>query len=80
MTRDEIDARRDALYQFIVQYKQAHGGATPRVRDMSAAVGFPTSIVHGYLMRMVRDGQITIVGEGKSRHIGIPGERWIAPS
>lgn len=74
-------ANRRILYRYLMRYKQERAGESPSMRDMSRAVGMSLSVVHHHLGMLARDGRIQLIKTpgGTTRHIAIPGERWIAP-
>lgn len=74
----EGQERRDALYEFIVDYKAARGGASPTVREMARALETVPSVIHFHLGVLADDGRVRLVrGDGlRMRHIAIPGEMW----
>ena len=76
--REDGRERRDALYEFIVDYKAARGGASPTVREMARALETVPSVIHFHLGVMAEDGRVRLVrGDGRRmRHIAIPGEMW----
>lgn len=75
------DARRAAIYEYILGYKEAHGGRAPGIRDISAALKIPsTSQVSTYLRNLEDDGLIQLIrSKGQARHIAVPGERYKRP-
>lgn len=75
------DERREALYEFLVEYKTANGGATPTARAMARALDTVPSVIHFHLRSLAADGRVRLVrGDGRAmRHIAIPGESWVLP-
>lgn len=82
-TNGEVSRR--ALYRYLLRYKETHGGASPSVQEIMRDVGFASaSTVTHHLRVLAADGRIQLVTDDgrkyrQSRHIAIPGERWIAP-
>lgn len=71
-----------SVYEFIVKYKQTHGGNSPSVLEICRACGISsTSMVRVHLDKLILFGMVTVdYGEHRSRMISIPGARWIPPS
>jgi excisionase family DNA binding protein len=73
-------ARLDALYGFIVEHKRAHGGRCPTQEQMVAALSVGSrSTIQKWLRLLEVDGRIVLEGDGQTRSVAIPGERWLAP-
>ena len=78
--RQRMAAHLDALYDFIVAYKRAHGGRCPTQEQTVKALGVGSrSTIQKWLRRLADDGRIVLEGDGEARNIAIPGERWLAP-
>jgi hypothetical protein len=63
---------RAKVYEFIVAYKAASGGASPSVREIMHALDRSSGAVTHHLDRLIADKRIIRDG----RHLSIPGERW----
>lgn len=70
----------DQVFEAIVAYKLQHGGCSPGVREIGAAVGIDsTSVVHAALHRLEEAGRIERVTRSRVRDIHVPGSSWQPP-
>jgi SOS-response transcriptional repressor LexA len=68
----------ERLLKFICEYKRAHDGNSPTMREMMAACRISsTSMVDYYLRRLENGGHIRRGGKGKSAAIEVMGGRWL---
>lgn len=69
---------RDAVFDFIVQFKQAHNGIAPSVREIKTAVDLAsTNTVNYHLEQLAANGRIAFpLGVRASRAIGVPGYEY----
>jgi len=68
---------RKKIFEFIVNYKCAHDGQSPTVREIADGLNIPsTSVVHFHLRKLEELGTIEITA-GQSRGIRVPGGRWV---
>lgn len=71
--------RRERIYQFVLEYKAAHDGNSPTVREIASGCGLKSlSSVFGHLHNLCKLGQIQIDDTG-SRNIKVVGGRWVGP-
>ena len=68
-----------AIYRFILRFKQEYAGESPTRREIAEALDISISVVHHHLARLDLAGLIVLPQEGKSRMIGIPGAVWTPP-
>lgn len=70
---------RAAILKFIIDFKRAHDGIAPSMREMMKAFKIPsTSIMHYILADLETSGAITLLPF--SRGIIVTGGRWVSPS
>lgn len=66
-----------AVYEQLVAYKRANGGASPPLEVLAGRCGMRAkSNVHYHLATLEAAGWVERRGR---HHIAIPGERWLAP-
>lgn len=70
---------RALILAFLKEFKKSHGGQSPSYREVSKGVGLALSATAYHLNVMNSQGMISL-DQGKSRHIGIPGEIWVPPT
>lgn len=69
---------RAAILKFIIDFKRAHDGIAPSMREMMKAFKIPsTSIMHYILADLETSGAITLLPF--SRGIIVTGGQWIMP-
>lgn len=66
---------REAVFDYIVQFKRGHNGIAPTVREITEGVGISTtSLTNYHLGKLFDDGRITFpLGKRAGRAIGVPG-------
>lgn len=75
-----MTAPRRRIYDFIVQYKQAHDGCSPTIREIMQACDYKTtSAVYYILKRLTVEGLIEL-DPRNSRSIRIVGGQWHPPA
>lgn len=73
---DQVNGRREAIYDFIVQFKAAHDGISPTIREIMAACDITsTSVTSHHLMMLERAGRIVRYkgDRGATRNIMLAG-------
>lgn len=68
------------LKQFIIGYKLEHGGNSPSIREMGAAMGgISTSVVNYYLDKLEDSGDIMPRVKRDARSVQVPGIKvvWV---
>lgn len=69
----------DAVFDYIVEYKTAHDGLSPTLREIMDNCSISsTSVVSYILTQLEQEGKIVRFGQ-KDRAIMIPGGRWVRP-
>lgn len=82
-TEMALTDRNIDVLRAIVDFKRAHGGAAPTVRDLMAILDVrSTSVIRHHLERLEKIGLIksSVDGERLARIICLPGERYTAPA
>ena len=72
------ESRRDAILAFIIQYKRAHDGASPTLKEIAAACelsSMPT--VRYHLLKLAAAGRIELGVGATARSIRVPGGEWV---
>lgn len=73
---DNLSKREHQLLTCIIQYKKAHDGVSPTIREMMDATEMvSTSVVDFYLRKLEVAGYIQRT-PGKSRMIQVSGYEW----
>ena len=68
------------IYQFIVEYKKAHDGNSPSIREIVRGLDLSSPSIAAYhLTRLVQLNMIRLREDGSSRTIEITGGRWLPP-
>lgn len=67
---------RRKIYRYIVDYKLAHNGVSPTIKEIAEACFVSISTVKYHLLILERDGWILVTGR---RAIEIPGSSWDLP-
>ncbi len=76
MTKEE---KLQAVFDFIIGYKQEHDGVSPSVREILSMTGFhSTSHAYYYLYQLAQAGKIRMQ-PGEARSIEVIGAKWIPP-
>jgi hypothetical protein len=70
---------RDAIFQFLIEYKEGHDGNTPSVREIAEACSTSISNVNYHLTKLELDHKIRMWGE-RRRMIEIVGGSWVFES
>ena len=72
---------RQAIYEFIVQFKIDHDGNSPTYREIMAAIGISSSSTVAYYLNQLEEAGLIIrpMEGGNSRVIEIPGAVWVPP-
>lgn len=71
---------RDAIYQYICEYKAEHDGLSPSFREIGLKFGIESlSMIQYILADLKRQGRIKLV-DGKSRGIIVVGGSWCPPA
>ena len=66
---------RDAIFKFLIQYKEQYDGNTPSAREIADACSTSVSNVNHHLTRLERDHKIRMWGEHR-RMIEVIGGSW----
>lgn len=70
--------RRERLFRFIVDYKSAHDGNSPDLREMCLGIGLSptnTSVVSWHLRALERERRLKL-SDNKARSVEIVGGQW----
>jgi DNA-binding transcriptional regulator YhcF (GntR family) len=67
---------RQAIFDWIVEYKASHDGNSPSVREIAISFQRSISVVHYDLSYMEAVGMIERSNNGESRMITVVGGRW----
>lgn len=79
-TKEAARERECKLYDAIVEYKRAHDGNSPTLRELMAPANYASvSAVSNALGRLEKQGLIKLIGKGKARRIEVVGARWTPP-
>lgn len=72
---------RQAIYEFIVQFKIEHDGNSPTYREIMAATGLSSSSTVAYYLNQLEEAGFIIrsMQGGNSRVIEVPGGFWVPP-
>ena len=74
--RRKINERLTDVFNFIVEFKKAHDGLSPTVREIGEACKISsTSVVAYYLKKLQDEGSIKLLGT-KTRGIMVKNGRW----
>ena len=79
MTPEE---KLDALFEFVCEYKAAHDGKSPSLREIEASGDAPynsTSHISSALRKLEERGLIRLGPKGATRSIEVVGARWLLP-
>ena len=68
----------DHVFNWLIEYKRAHDGNSPAMREMMRAFDISnTSVANSILNRLERDGRIRRAGKiGAARSIEVVGGQW----
>lgn len=70
----------DRLHRFILEFKIAHDGNSPSMRDIvDAELATSTSVARDMLRRLEKAGRIQLGGANTARMIVVPGGEWVPP-
>ena len=67
------------VYGYIVQYKGAHDGLGPSLREIQKNCGVASTSHAHYCLRRLSDLGLIRIKLWASRHIEVVGARWIPP-
>jgi hypothetical protein len=71
---------RSTVYTYICQYKAAHDGASPTLREIMQACGISSTSVARYILDDLASNDLIRLPSGiAARGIMVTGGRWIAP-
>ena len=73
---DDNPTNRELVFAFIVNYKRAHDGLSPGIREIAAGCRLSPSTVKYPLFMLERDQRIHIVGRAR---IKVNGGVWDLP-
>lgn len=69
--------RSENILRFVIDYKQAHDGISPTIREIQAETGITSSsLVKFYLDGLQKRGAIQYIGDNLSRGIMVTGGEW----
>ncbi len=73
-------AQRAAVLRFILDFKKAHDGNSPTMREINEGCKlYSTALIWRLLHDLETEGLIRLMGGGKSRAIIVVGGFWQAP-
>ena len=67
------------IYNYIVEFKRAHDGNSPSMREIADEFRLSTSIISAHLDRLTAVGMIRRGEKGQSRMIEVVDGRWTPP-
>ncbi len=76
MRRRKSYETREQIFRYVIDYKHAHNGVSPTIKEIAEACFMSASTVKYHLLVLERDGRILILGR---RAIEIPGSSWERP-
>lgn len=74
-----VNPRRRAMYEFILEYKQAHDGNSPSVREIGARLGIESTSMVMYYLRQLEELDLILISSARSRMIQVVGAQWLPP-
>ena len=69
----------NAVYRYIVDYKRAHDGNSPTMRELARHFGLSTSIVKHILETLAAEGLLRKSADNVSRAYEVVGGSWTMP-
>jgi SOS-response transcriptional repressor LexA len=73
-----LDKIAGEIFDFVVEYKRAHDGMSPSLREIQERLGAPShNVVYRCLRRLVADGRIVMHEKGAARGIIVVGGAWV---
>jgi hypothetical protein len=67
----------ERVFRYVVEFKRAHDGISPTVREIAVGVGIGSTTVAHHLRVLQRARRIRAMGFGFSRGMIVPGGRWV---
>jgi hypothetical protein len=77
--RPRGDKTRNAVYDFLVDYKLANDGNSPVLREIADACDMSIRAIDAAVDALVKQDRIRRIGQGKAGNIVIVGGKWLPP-
>jgi hypothetical protein len=67
----------ERVFRYVVEFKRAHDGISPTVREIAGGCRLGTTTVVNHLRILQQQKKIRAMGFGYSRGIVVAGGRWV---